>query len=182
MEKQKIAPSLSLIGAILLVISAIYLISEFLARNLVLELWPATLEGPYTWEEIGVDPTSMVISFVVTLAVVILAGVGSAFALKNAKKGGIILIAVGAFAIIGMIIPIGSVDISSYLYPSDFYIIPLRDTVAFGERPVFTVNLVATGIVNDIPYYSITYILYCGPILILAGGILSYYLKEERSL
>ncbi|MBN1801956.1 MAG: hypothetical protein JW891_10645 [Candidatus Lokiarchaeota archaeon] len=170
MDKQNIGPSMAIIGALLLFIGAIFLISEGIARDLLIGVYTLT------WDRISVDPTPIIVSFVMTLTLAILTIIIALIAHKKIKIGGIAIAIIGAFAIIAMFIPIGTLDISSYLYPPG---IPLvGGTPVLGEKPILTCNLVATGIANGILLYSVTYILYLGPFLILGGGLLSIFLKE----
>ncbi len=170
MEKQNIGPSLAIIGALLLFIGAIFIISEGIARDLLVGVYTLT------WDEIGVDPMPVIVSFVMTLIIAIFTLIAALIAYKKAKIGGIVIAALGIFLIIGMFIPIGTVDISSFLYPEAYPVV--GGTPVLGEKPILTCNLIATGIANGIVLYSATYILYLGPFLILGGGLLSIFLKE----
>ncbi|GAG89478.1 unnamed protein product [marine sediment metagenome] len=102
--KIKIGPILGLIGSVLLLIAAF---GGFRAQSDL----EKTLTGlGLNWAAIGFDPWIMMTSTLLTLLLGVMGVLGTILVFNNKKSGAYLLLIAGCIAVLGMFIPIGSIN------------------------------------------------------------------------
>ncbi|MFX0026374.1 MAG: hypothetical protein ACFE8M_08150 [Candidatus Hermodarchaeota archaeon] len=141
--KALVGPIIGIIGSAILLIAAFI---AFGAQAVVQQ--QLTLLG-ITWADIGVDPMIFTLRSVLTLVFALLGLIGAIIGFLGKRIGAILMLIGGIVAVVGLFIPIGAVDLSSYI----------------------------PGMVIPIPLtYSMFWV---DPFIILVGGILGLVLKAD---
>lgn len=101
-----VSPILGIIGATLLTIAG------FIGFGLMATLQTLLTGSGLTWADVGLDPSLLTVSAIVTLVWGLLGLVGAILAFTGKKMGVYLMLIAGGIATVGMFIPIGTYTIT----------------------------------------------------------------------
>ena len=101
-----VSPILGIIGATLLTIAG------FIGFGLMATLQALLTGSGLTWADVGLDPSLLTVSAIVTLVWGLLGLVGAILAFTGKKMGVYLMLIAGGIATVGMFIPIGTYTIT----------------------------------------------------------------------
>lgn len=119
-----VSPILGIIGATLLTIAG------FIGFGLMATLQALLTGSGLTWADVGLDPTLLTVSAILTLVWGLLGLVGAILAFTGKKMGVYLMLIAGGIATVGMFIPIGTytilfVTIAVNMNSSMFFVDPI---------------------------------------------------------
>ena len=101
-----VSPILGIIGATLLTIAG------FIGFGLMATLQAILTGYGFTWADVGLDPSLLTVSAILTLVWGLLGLVGAILAFTGKKMGVYLMLIAGGIATVGMFIPIGTYTIT----------------------------------------------------------------------
>jgi hypothetical protein len=111
MGKEKVGPILGIVG------SALVLIAGFISFGVQATVEAQLALGGLSWEDIGFDPSILMIRSIIVIVLALVGLIGAILALTGKRVGAFLLLIAGIVAVVGIFIPLGTITIGFISIP-----------------------------------------------------------------